>query len=125
MRSINPRFSILALIFTFGFLPQVASAELRCGWVDNPTPANWWLTDREGEWTLSVQGTGDRDNGFFDIPNSWNFQDQWRETNGSYGYGCGCFEGKVDKTTNWVSEVTVLTAKSLAVCEGDPALPAR
>jgi hypothetical protein len=125
MRSINPHFSILAFIFTFVFLPQVASAELRCGWVDNPTPANWWLTDRDGGWTLSVQGVGDRDNGFFDIPNGWNFQDQWRETNGFYGYGCGCVEGKVDNTTNWVSEVTALTAKALAVCEGDPALPVR
>ncbi|MGL5194038.1 MAG: DUF4087 domain-containing protein, partial [Chroococcales cyanobacterium] len=31
----------LALIATT--LPATAT-ELRCGWLHNPTPANWWLT---------------------------------------------------------------------------------
>ena len=30
--------------------------ERRCGWLQNPTPANYWLIDRDGEWTLSAQG---------------------------------------------------------------------
>jgi len=125
MRSTKPRHSISALVMILGFLPQLASAEIRCGWVDNPTPGNWWLTDRDGEWTLMLQGNGDRDNGFLDIPRTWNFQDQWRKTNGSYGYGCGCFEGEIDKASNWVTKLTMLKAKDLEVCEGDPALPTR
>jgi hypothetical protein len=125
MRSLKLLYFISALVLTLGFLPQLASAEIRCGWVDNPTPGNWWLTDRDGEWTLMLQGNGDRDNGFLDVPSTWDFQDQWRETNGSYGYGCGCFEGEVDKTTNWVTKITMLKAKTLEVCEGDPALPSR
>lgn len=36
-------------------LPAIA-AEQRCGWLDNPTPANLWLRDRDGQWTLSEQG---------------------------------------------------------------------
>jgi hypothetical protein len=32
------------------------AAETRCGWLQNPTPANWWLTDRDGTWTISAQG---------------------------------------------------------------------
>lgn len=125
MRSTKPRYSISALVMILGFLPQLASAEIRCGWVDNPTPGNWWLTDRDGEWTLMLQGNGDRDNGFLDIPKTWNFQDQWRKNNGSYGYGCGCFEGEIDKASNWVTKLTMLKAKDLVVCEGDPALPTR
>ena len=30
--------------------------EKRCGYLANPTPANWWLTDHHGEWTIGVQG---------------------------------------------------------------------
>ncbi|MBL7685903.1 MAG: DUF4087 domain-containing protein, partial [Deltaproteobacteria bacterium] len=30
--------------------------ETRCGWIDNPTPANWDLTDRDRTWTIGVQG---------------------------------------------------------------------
>lgn len=33
-----------------------AAEENRCGWFSNPTPGNAWLTDRDGEWTISVQG---------------------------------------------------------------------
>ena len=28
--------------------------ETRCGWFSNPTPANAWLTDKNGEWLFSV-----------------------------------------------------------------------
>ena len=28
--------------------------QTRCGWIDNPTPANWWLTDGYGEWIIGV-----------------------------------------------------------------------
>ncbi|WP_241975054.1 DUF4087 domain-containing protein [Paraburkholderia sp. BL17N1] len=33
-----------------------ASRQNRCGWLQNPTPANWWLDDKDGIWTLSVMG---------------------------------------------------------------------
>lgn len=36
--------------------PASDGFENRCGWVDNPTPANWWLTDRDGEWVIGVPG---------------------------------------------------------------------
>ena len=26
------------------------------GWLQNPTPGNWWLVDRDGEWTIGTQG---------------------------------------------------------------------
>ena len=30
--------------------------ELRCGWFENSSPSNASLTDRDGEWTISIQG---------------------------------------------------------------------
>ncbi|MCZ8486886.1 DUF4087 domain-containing protein [Vibrio lentus] len=29
--------------------------ETRCGWLENPSPANMWLIDRDGTWNISVQ----------------------------------------------------------------------
>ena len=31
------------------------TSAVRCGWFENPTPANAWLTDRDGEWNLGLQ----------------------------------------------------------------------
>ena len=33
-----------------------ALAEERCGWLENPTPGNWWLKDARGLWIISAQG---------------------------------------------------------------------
>lgn len=35
-------------------IPELA--KVRCGWFENPTPANAWLTDRDGDWIIPVQG---------------------------------------------------------------------
>ena len=48
--------------------------ETRCGWFSNPTPANIWLYDREGEWTIGVQGG-------YQVEKDWDWPDfkrgQW------------------------------------------------
>jgi hypothetical protein len=36
--------------------PTFTDFETRCGWFSNPTPANIWLYDRDGDWTIGVQG---------------------------------------------------------------------
>ncbi|MGO4778074.1 DUF4087 domain-containing protein, partial [Lysobacter sp. 2RAB21] len=33
-----------------------AAVENRCGWFVNPSPANAWLIDRDGEWIIATQG---------------------------------------------------------------------
>lgn len=97
-------------------------AERRCGWLANPTPANFWLTDADGTWTLSEQGR-DLGNRFHDI--SWPefAADQWVETNGSYGYGCACFDGVVDHRSANVVRIDRLAPRPLNACLADPALP--
>ena len=110
----------IALALTL--LPLAAAAETRCGWVDNPTPGNWWLTDRDGEWTLSLQGVMPTNN--WDVVDIPAFTD-WVRTNGSYGYGCGCFEGTVDWQTGWARWLSSVRALPLSRCREDRALPRR
>lgn len=119
------RVAILLIPVSLGLLATGAGAETRCGWYSNPTPANHWLQDADGEWTLSVQGMGDRDSGFFDAPWGPAPPNSWVETNGHYGYGCACFEGEVDPATGWATKVISVTPLPLSRCKDDPALPPR
>ena len=104
-----------------------AMAESRCGWLDNPTPANYWLTDADGAWTLMVQG-GAIENGFIDLPaEQFDFADEWEYRNvGSYGFGCACIEGDFGPVgSGEVVQVREMRPLPLAKCRADPALPER
>jgi hypothetical protein len=102
--------------------PAVAAAESRCGWIDNPTPANWWLTDADGEWIIGTQG-GQQAEGMDLMPDFT--AGEWVETNGSYGYGCTCMEVTTDKAASRILTVTGVSQKPLAACRNDPALHSR
>lgn len=93
----------------------------RCGWLHNPTPANWWLTDRDGQWTLSTQGMGSAP-GWEDIGGGDHGR-EWVATNGSYGYGCACATMRVDRRRGEVREITALTPRPLKACRADRKLP--
>lgn len=97
--------------------PTTAAAETRCGWFDNPTPANASLHDREGEWIISVQG-GHQAEG--DWPSFG--PKQWVETNGHYGYGCACMSVEVDRASGRVVEIKSARARPLSACRRDRAL---
>lgn len=93
------------------------SFELRCGWFSNPTPANAWLEDRDGEWIIGTQG-GHQAEG--DYPE---FKDEeWVKTNINYGYGCACIRAKVDFKTRYVLEIESSYSQPLSVCRKDRAL---
>ncbi len=106
-----------------------AGAETRCGWYENPTPANHWLEDADGLWVLSVQGGGQAP-GFSDLPKeAFTFEDAWVSSNGApgfsyYGYGCACIEGEFSAPDKVLS-IERMEPLPLARCEADPALPAR
>ncbi len=93
--------------------------ETRCGWFSNPTPANIWLYDRDGEWTIGVQGG-------YQVEGDWDWPDfkrgQWVRTNGNYGYGCACLQLRVDKETGRVLEIRSARARPLAACHRDRSL---
>ena len=97
--------------------PAAQKFETRCGWWDNPTPANASLLDREAEWIVSVQG-GHQAEG--DWPSFG--PKQWVETNGHYGYGCACLRMRADPETNRVLEIESARARPLSACRRDRAL---
>jgi hypothetical protein len=94
-----------------------AGFERRCGWVDNPTPANWWLIDRDATWEIGVQGGHQADG---DLPA---FGNAWVETNGHYGYGCACMDVRVDRSTHRILAFRNAKALPLARCKQDQNLP--
>jgi hypothetical protein len=106
---------------TDNFSPVIETesrAETRCGWVINPTPANWWLNDADGEWTIGVQG-GYQASGA-DLPD---FGKQWVVTNGSsYGYGCACMNVTTNKKEMKVSTIKSVKVRPLSACRKDKKL---
>lgn len=93
--------------------------KLRCGWFENPTPANYWLYDRDDEWIFGVQGGYYLED--FEIPSFK--KGHWVEgPNGSYGYGCACFEMRVEAETKHVLEIRKSYSKPLSACRKDKAL---
>ena len=94
--------------------------ETRCGWLSNPTPANIWLNDRDGEWIIGIQGG-------YQVEEEWPWPDfkkgQWIVTNsGGHGYGCACLQVRVDKSNNHVLEIRSARPRPLAACRKEPAL---
>jgi len=93
---------------------------LRCGWFDNPTPANASLTDRDTDWTVGVQG-GHQAQG--DWPR---FADRdWVRTgHGSHGYGCACMKVSTDDKEQIV-QIFSARSRPLSACRQAPALKAK
>lgn len=92
----------------------------RCGWLSNPTPGNWWLTDRDGEWILAAQG-GEQAPGMDEMPDMSTAG--WVETNGHYGYGCACVTIAHDPATRRVTRISNAEPRPLRQCQSDKALP--
>lgn len=117
---------ILLPLATIGAAPAPAlpAAAIKpakiCGWVVNPTPANWSIIDRRGEWTIGVQGG-------YQAPGNEKLPDysvgEWVARNGSYGYGCGCITADVNARTKRVTRIYGATQSKLAVCKADRKLP--
>ncbi len=91
-----------------------------CGWIENPTPANWSLVDRDGEWVMGEQG-GYQAPGLDALPDLT--ESRWVATNGSYGYGCGCLAATIDRKAKQVTHIYGFKQQSIAACRADHKLP--
>ena len=96
-----------------------AGAERRCGWLANPTPGNYWLTDRDGEWTISAQG-GYHAEGWDEMPDMTTRG--WVGTNGSYGYGCACLTVRTNRANMRITRIYNATPVPLRQCRNDRTL---
>lgn len=95
--------------------------ERRCGWIVNPTPANWWLDDRDGPWVISVQGGYQA--GGVELPDF--SEHDWVVTNaGGHGYGCACLIATFDRRHKRVVNISAVKQRSLTQCKADRALKA-
>ncbi|HEX8192144.1 MAG TPA: DUF4087 domain-containing protein [Allosphingosinicella sp.] len=99
---------------------NAAAPARRCGWLHNPTPGNWWLQDRAGQWVLAVQG-GRQAAGMDELPDMSGAG--WQEVNGHYGYGCACLTVTADPVTREVAAVADAQPRPLAACRADKSLP--
>jgi hypothetical protein len=101
--------------------PTAAKPQTRCGWIANPTPANWWLNDKAGEWTISEQG-GYQATGA-DLPD-FSTHD-WVVTNaGDHGYGCACLTATYDSKAMRVIDIKSVKQRTLRQCNVDKGLKA-
>lgn len=113
---------ILTFVSGICIFPLAGKAnETRCGWLHNPTPANWWLIDKDGRWIISAQG-GYQAQGMGNIPN---FDDQeYVKTNGYHGYGCACLDVVTNDRESKIVSIQGGQQLPLNTCRTDPALPA-
>ena len=91
--------------------------QTRCGWFDNPTPGNASLFDREGEWTIGIQGGHQAEGEWPEFSDT-----QWVDTNGHHGHGCACLDVVASAQAHVIIRITAARAKALKVCRNDHAL---
>jgi len=111
-----------ALLLSAAAADAQRGSELRCGWVVNPTPGNYWLVDRHAPrgWLMSAQG-GYAAAGMDLLPD---FQSgEWVATNGNYGYGCGCLRVRTDRRNRQITRIYSARQVPVAQCRRDRALP--
>ncbi|WP_340645458.1 DUF4087 domain-containing protein [Phenylobacterium sp.] len=95
--------------------------EMRCGWIANPTPGNFWLTDSAGEWVIGMQG-GYQAPGMDLIPDL--SEHDWVVTNGvSYGYGCACLRVETNAKAKRITAIHSVKQQPLKTCRADKNLP--
>ncbi|MGI9920226.1 DUF4087 domain-containing protein [Vibrio owensii] len=103
---------LIVILGTFSALAATAE-ETRCGWLENPSPANMWLIDRDGSWDISVQGTSNAldDKSMELLYQATANENEFVRTNRNYGFSCACLTVDVDEETNSIT--TIYKSKQL------------
>ncbi|HHF2959555.1 TPA: DUF4087 domain-containing protein, partial [Vibrio diabolicus] len=103
------------LIVILGMFSALAATaeETRCGWLENPSPANMWLIDRDGSWDISVQGTSNAldDKSMELLYQATANENEFVRTNRNYGFSCACLTVDVDEEQNSIT--TIYKSKQL------------
>ncbi len=103
------------LIVILGMFSALAATaeETLCGWLENPSPANMWLIDRDGSWDISVQGTSNAldDKSMELLYQATANENEFVRTNRNYGFSCACLTVDVDEEQNSIT--TIYKSKQL------------
>lgn len=108
-----------AILCASSMIAHAQPAEKRCGWLSNPTPGNYLLTDRDMTWTVSAQG-GFSAQGMDNLPD-FNTR-EYKKTNGNYGYGCACLRVTVDTANQRIVSILDGQMLPLKTCQNDKSL---
>ena len=109
-------------LFTATLINVAEASEKRCGWLENPTPGNWWLTDADDTWIIAAQGGYSVDDDAWDKIGDIS-EKEYVATNGSYGYACACLSVTVDKQDKRILKVHSFKQLPLKKCKDDRSLP--
>jgi hypothetical protein len=112
--------SIVLVMISFTSVAE----EIRCGWLDNPTPANVWLVDKEGQWVISTQGLENSlsDQSMDLVYQAFKNERQYVRTNGNHGFSCACLTLETDKSDHSVTHVSESKQLDLKRCLEDTAI---
>lgn len=117
----------LSLTLTLAVTTPVLASENRCGWIQNPTPGNYWLDDGEGSWMMMAQGSDQEPVGMENMPDF--SAGDFVKTNGYYGYACTCMKVETERSgdfgESFVGRITAIySVKQLPIskCRADKAL---
>lgn len=107
---------LFSICFMLCLTPISFAKKMRCGWLDNPTPSNLWLVDKDAEWVISKQGGYEA----LGIDKLKDFaDDQYVHTNGNYGHGCSCLVVDVDKIDKTIRKIYSAKNIEVARCQSD------
>ncbi len=115
---------IIFVFLTTFMTASLMAKEYRCGWLLNPTPANFYFIDKEGEWGISEQGIRSplSDQSWDNMPES--NDNEFVRTNVHYGFSCVCLNVRTNKKNHTILEI-YKKSKSLLLkkCLEDKELP--
>jgi len=98
---------LFVVVLGMFFALTAIAEETRCGWLENPSPGNIWLIDRDGSWDISVQGTPNSldDKSMEQVYKSLANENEFVRTNRNYGFSCACLTVDVDKETKSITAI--------------------
>jgi hypothetical protein len=99
---------------------SLSLAETRCGWLENPTPGNYWLIDKDNTWTIMAQGGYEADG--VDMIGDISASD-YVNTNGNYGYACACMDVMTEAESSRITMIHSFRQLRVSKCLNDKALP--
>lgn len=96
--------TLVATLFISSLSATAMASEYRCGWLENPTADNFWLNDKDGNWTITSQDGYSVGADSIDKLPEVN-DDEYVKTNGYYGYSCGCLSVTTDQNLKRIISV--------------------
>lgn len=114
----------ISLIFLTMISLQANATEKRCGWLENPTPGNLWLTDSDGSWGILMQGrdTVLSDDEVDKVGAAMKNKQEYVRTNRSYGFSCACMDVNTQAQSKMIIAVHHAEQLPLKTCLEDTAI---